>query len=210
MKRVKRSSRPEAPPVGEVYRALESGAANDALEQARALIADWPGWIEPRIAGAMAAIAAGDPKAGHEMLGDGSGAAAESMRAELFVAEKRYLEARETLARLIRIAPDNPIAYERLASIHRTEGELERALEENSGALALDPKRVSAIRQRGALLAELGRSDEAAETFRVALRAADTGEAQRVLLSELLERLDPERDAEEIAAAQAMLAKLIG
>ena len=130
------------------------------------------------------------------------------LRAELSVTEGDDAGAERTIREVLQVAPDNPSAYERLASILARRGELKAALEENAGALALDERRTTAWFQRGSLLDGAGRSDEALDAFRSAIRGEGSRSARLDALRALVARLGGEAHEEERTAALRLIAEL--
>ncbi len=110
--------------------------------------------------------------------GDASGALA-----TLLDAEQKY--------------PGDPGVKLNIAMVHRTQGDLQAALQALDAALALDPYFFMALLSKGSVLEQLGRERNAAEVYRNALRIAPPPGKTPPALQE------PLRRAREVADRQA-------
>lgn len=80
--------------------------------------------------------------------------------------EKGDLEtSQQYLERALRAAPERPILHENMAVVHRARGELTQALASLDRAIALKPGFRTALLQKGSILEQLGKPDEAVEAF---------------------------------------------
>jgi tetratricopeptide (TPR) repeat protein len=118
----------------------------------------------------------------------------------------RLEEAEAPLRRSRDLDPADPGVYELEAMLRRAQGDAAAALDALSGALALEPRRASALAMKADLLFEQGRGDEALEAFRSAVRSRDesTAAERAELLARLAAILDARGEAEEASAARRL------
>jgi tetratricopeptide (TPR) repeat protein len=121
----------------------------------------------------------------------------------------RVDEAHAALVRARDLDPADPGVYVLEAVILRARGDLSGALHAAEGAVALDPQRADAHGLIAELLELLGRPEEALERLRDAVRKLGRDPAGHTrLLEKLAARLEARGEADEAAAARALLTQL--
>lgn len=90
-------------------------------------------------------------------------------RAAIFIAARRYAEARTALETALGRKPDDPGLLTKMGQVLDRTGETDAALASYGKALAIDPAHSDALVNRGNLLERLDRIDEALEDLEAAL-----------------------------------------
>jgi tetratricopeptide (TPR) repeat protein/tRNA A-37 threonylcarbamoyl transferase component Bud32 len=118
-----------------------------------------------------------------------------------------YEGAVRLLDELIRLAPDDAAAWTDLAVTRRAMGDLQGADDAAAKALAIEPRSVAALRQRGEVALLRRRFQEAEAHLGAALEAAREGgrEDTATLLARGFARFELRRDVEALADAKRVL-----
>lgn len=185
-------------------RLLDGLAIADAIEQLRLVLERQPEEIEALSLLADAETRAGRPEPARALL---------QKLAEIHIRKERYEDARDTLERLLLIAPEDIPALERLADVftgladeeqviatwerlitaHCARRQFEEALRHIQAILDLRPEHIDTWRRRATLLEQLGRREEALEAFfslAALFQKRRMAEEERDLLHAILDR-DP-------------------